>query len=171
VKESNIRVPHLFRCIMSFQLVGLPHQPFSSLFSLNESALGELNIRRVFATTHPGYPCRVGLIDAAIGDELLLLPFEHQVADSPYKASGPIHVRKASQQEILAPDVVPDCVQLRQISVRAYDAEHMMIDASVCLGGEVAQSIGAMFADDQIAYIHLHNAKRGCFSCVVNRLA
>jgi hypothetical protein len=154
---------------MSFQLVGLPDQPFSTLFSLNDSALRELNIRRVLATTHPGYPCRVGLIDAAIGDELLLLPFEHQAADSPYKASGPIYVRKASQQEILAPDVVPNYVRLRQISIRAYDADHLMIDASVCEGRDVAQSIRAMFADAHAAYIHLHNAKRGCFSCAVNR--
>jgi Protein of unknown function (DUF1203) len=154
---------------MTFQLVSLPHQPFVSLFRLNDSALRELNIRRVLATTHPGYPCRVGLIDAAIGDELLLLPFEHQAADSPYKASGPIYIRKASQQEILAPDVVPDYVRLRQISVRAYDAEHMMIDASACEGGDVAPAIRAMFADDQVAYIHLHNAKRGCYSCAVIR--
>jgi hypothetical protein len=154
---------------MPFQLVGLPDHPFTSLFSLNDSALGELNMRRVIATTYPGFPCRVGLIDAAIGDELLLLPFEHQAAASPYKASGPIYIRRASRQQSLAPDVIPDYVRLRQISVRAYDAEHMMVDALVCGGGDVAAVIARYFADDEVAYIHLHNAKRGCFSCAVNR--
>jgi Protein of unknown function (DUF1203) len=154
---------------MSFRLIGLPDQRFTALFSLSDSALSELNVRRVLATTHPGYPCRVGLIDAAIGDELLLLSFEHQTAGSPYKASGPIYVRKASRQESLPPDMIPDYVRLRQISVRAYDAQHMMIDATVCEGCEVAPLIRTMFADDEVAYIHLHNAKRGCFSCAVHR--
>jgi len=26
-----------------------------------------------------------------------------------------------------------------------------------------------MFAHKEVAYIHLHNAKRGCFSCAVER--
>ncbi|MGO9930735.1 MAG: DUF1203 domain-containing protein [Steroidobacteraceae bacterium] len=26
-----------------------------------------------------------------------------------------------------------------------------------------------MFSSKEVAYIHLHNANRGCFSCAVNR--
>ena len=155
---------------MSFQLNGLPFEPFAPLFSLNDQALSALDARRVVADEKPGYPCRVSLADADIGEELLLLPFAHQPASSPYRASGPIFVRKAARHSKLAAGVIPDYVTLRLISVRAYDAAHLMIDAAVCDGKDAASEILRMFANPQVAYIHLHNAKRGCFSCRVDRI-
>jgi hypothetical protein len=150
-------------------LVALPIEPFSALFALSDAKLREQNIRRVFATHKPGYPCRVGLIDAEIGDELLLLPFEHQPANSPYHSSGPIFVRKGSTQANIDHGVIPDYVRSRLISVRAYDANDLMADALVCAGADSAAAIEKFFDNDTIAYIHLHNAHRGCFSCAVNR--
>jgi hypothetical protein len=154
----------------SFQLVGLPFEPFSPLFALSDAELLARNVRRVFATTKPGYPCSVSLADAEIGDELLLLAFEHQPASSPYKSSGPIFVRKAAVQAHVEPGVVPDYVRTRLISVHAYDTQHLMIDALVCAGSAAAAAIQKMFSRDDVAYIHLHNANRGCFSCAVNRV-
>jgi hypothetical protein len=156
--------------MMSFQLVGLPFEPFASLFALPDSQLAGLNVQRVVATEKPGFPCRVSLVDAEIGDELLLLPFEHQPAGSPYKASGPIFVRKAALRSVLDPGVIPDYVRRRLMSVRAYDAGHLMVDATVCEGNDTESVIVAMFGNPAVAYIHLHNAKRGCFSCAVNRV-
>ena len=155
---------------MSFQLVGIPFEPFASLFSLPDRALAEIDAQRVVATEKPGYPCRVSLIDAEIGEELLLLPYEHQPARSPYRASGPIFVRKAARRLRLDPGVIPDYVSLRQMSVRAYDAAHLMIDAAVCEGKDAAATIFEKFDNSNVAYIHLHNAKRGCFSCRVDRV-
>jgi hypothetical protein len=155
---------------MSFQLVGIPFEPFASLFSLPDRALAEIDAQRVVATENPGYPCRVSLADAEIGEELLLLPYEHQPARSPYRASGPIFVRKAARQRKLDPGVIPDYVSLRQMSVRAYDAAHLMIDAAVCEGKDAAATILKTFDNSDVAYIHLHNAKRGCFSCRVDRV-
>jgi hypothetical protein len=56
------------------------------------------------------------------------------------------------------------------MSVRAYDANDMMLDADVCDGKEAGAVIERMLADDAVAFIHLHNAKRGCFSCRVERV-
>jgi len=153
----------------SFQLVGLPHAPFAPLFALPDAELASHNAQRVFATTKPGYPCRVSLVDAAVGEELLLLPFEHLPASSPYKSSGPIFVRKAATQAQPEPGVIPDYVRTRLISVRAYDSRHFMTDALVCAGGDAAAAIQKMFSRAEVAYIHLHNANRGCFSCAVHR--
>jgi Protein of unknown function (DUF1203) len=158
-----------FGATMSFQLAGIPFEPFAPLFSLGRSELAELDVQRVIATEQPGYPCRVSLADAEIGEELLLLPYAHQPARSPYKASGPIFVRKAARQCKLDAGVIPDYVRLRQMSVRAYDAAHLMIDAAVCEGKDTAPTILGMFDNSDVAYIHLHNAKRGCFSCRVDR--
>jgi len=157
--------------MISFQLVGLPLEPFASLFDLPDSELTARNVQRVIAATNPGYPCRVSLIDAEVGEELLLLPFEHQPASSPYKASGPIFVRTRASQTCLDPGVIPDYVRRRLISVRAYDNAGQMTDAAVCDGNEAASAIQQMFLDNRVGYIHLHNAKRGCFSCLVNRIS
>lgn len=64
---------------------------------------------------------------------------------------------------------VPPYVTRRLISVRAYDAQGMMVDAAVCEGLAVQAEIERFFSDSQVAYLQLHNAKRGCFSCQVNR--
>ena len=153
----------------SFQLSGLPAGAFAPLFDLADADLAAINARRVFATAQPGFPCRVSLEDAAVGDELLLLAWPHQPGDSPYRASGPICVRKGSRQRTLDAGVVPDYVRLRLMSARAYDAAHMIVDAAVCEGSEVDAEIARLFDNDAVAYIHLHNAKRGCFSCRVDR--
>jgi hypothetical protein len=65
---------------------------------------------------------------------------------------------------------VPEYVRVRQISVRGYDERHMMVEADVCAGDAVASEIERQFADPRVSYIHLHNAKRGCFSCRVERV-
>ena len=45
-----------------------------------------------------------------------------------------------------------------------------VVDASVCEGSVVAAEIERMFTDTRVAYLHLHNARRGCFSCAVQRV-
>ena len=154
----------------SFQLTGISPAPFAPLFALSDEELSRIPAQRLFADAKPGFPCRVSLADADIGDELLLLPFEHQPAASPYRASGPIFVRRAAVRAVLPPGLVPDYVRTRLMSVRAYDASHQMIGASVTPGSEVARVIEAMFSGPEAAYIHLHNAARGCFSCAVHRV-
>ena len=47
---------------------------------------------------------------------------------------------------------------------------HIMVDASVCAGDVVAAEIERQFANAQVAYLHLHNAKQGCYSCRVDRV-
>ena len=154
----------------SFQLVSLAAEPFAPLFALAPTELAWRGIRRVVATSKPGFPCRVSLVDAEPGDELLLLPFEHQPQHSPYRASGPIYVRAGARQRMLAAGEIPEYVSSRQISLRAYDTEHLIIGAEVCAGEAVRGEIERLLADPRVSYIHLHNAKRGCFSCLVQRV-
>ena len=153
----------------SFQLVGLSPSHFAPLFALFPEELSRLGAVRVKATSAPGFPCRISLADAEIGEELLLLPFEHQPENSPYRASGPIFIRIGAAQRTLAIGEVPEYVSLRLISLRAYDRSHMIIAAEVSAGTEVGAEIKRQFENPLVSYIHLHNAKRGCFSCLVRR--
>ena len=45
----------------------------------------------------------------------------------------------------------------------------MMIAATVCEGAVAAVEIERSFRNAEVAYIHLHNAKQGCFSCLAER--
>ena len=153
----------------TFHLSGLDHAQFLPLLDLTDAELGEQGIMRKQATSQPGFPCRVSLEDAAIGDELLLLPYWHHQVDSPYKALGPIYIRIGATQAILPPGVVPDYLTRRVISIRAYDQQNMMVAADVSTGTDIAQRIEQLFCDSTVSYIHLHNAKPGCFSCLASR--
>ena len=77
---------------MSFRITGLPAEQFQSLFAMSDAELAQRQARRVTADG-PGYPCRVSLTDAAPGDELILLHYQHQDADTPFRASHAIYVR------------------------------------------------------------------------------
>jgi hypothetical protein len=153
----------------SFQLAGIEHEPFEPLFALSDAELAAQGTVRLIADSHPGFPCRVSLEDAAVGDELLLLHYLHHSVRSPYRASGPIYIRRGQTRRVLAPGLVPDSVARRVISVRAYDLEDMMLTADVSEGTRVAGVLEQLFTDPAVAYIHLHNAKQGCFSCLARR--
>jgi hypothetical protein len=167
VKMAN---PQGVRMTHAFQLVGIDPLQFEHLFSLSDEQLKRHAAQRRFADESPGYPCRVSLEDAVIGEELLLLPYVHQPASSPYRASGPILVRRGARQTRLPAGEVPSYVASRLISVRAYDTDHMIVSASVCEGVNTGHEINEHFRRVDVAYIHLHNAKRGCFSCEVVRV-
>lgn len=154
----------------SFRLSALSYEPFAALFELSDAELAKIGAVRIVADQRTGFPCRVSLRDADIGEELLLLPYQHQAAESAYRASGPIYVRRNAIQAIPEPGEIPDYVSRRLISVRGYDTAHMMVAAEVCDGSSVAAEITRQFADERVAYIHLHNARPGCFSCYVNRM-
>jgi hypothetical protein len=153
----------------SFRIHALPAEPFASLFALADHPLHERGIRRVTAQESPGYPCRVSLQDAAVGESLLLLPYTHHDVDTPYRASGPIYVREVATQAQPDIDAVPALLRSRLISLRGYDARGMMVSADVCAGTELESGIAALFALERVDYLHLHYAKPGCYACRVVR--
>ncbi|WP_245626236.1 DUF1203 domain-containing protein [Stenotrophomonas humi] len=154
----------------SFVLHGLNADDFAALFQLDDAALAARQIKRVVAHEAKAFPCRVSLLDAAVGEELLLLPYQHQPADSPYRASGPIFVRRGAVAADLAVDEIPMAMLHRLMSLRAYDAAHQIIDAEVCDGTAVAVWLQRAFDDEAVAYVHLHHARYGCYSCRANRV-
>lgn len=154
---------------LSFRISALPREPFEALFRLGGLELAKLGMRRRIAREKPGYPCRVSLEDATVGESVLLLPYEHHAVDSPYRASGPIYVRELAVQASPGEGEVPGFLRHRQLSARAYSAKGMMRDAAVFGGTELEATLEALFADPKVAYVHLHNAQPGCFMARVDR--
>lgn len=155
---------------MAFWIHGLDASQFSSWFALSDRELAERGARRRIADSMPGFPCRVSLADAQVGEELLLVPFEHHAVDSPYRSAGPIFVRRVAlalpAQRL---DRVPEVLARRLLSVRAYDREGLMTGADVVDGRELEGHLERMLDAAEVAYVHVHFAKPGCFACVATR--
>lgn len=155
---------------MNFKITGLPSAPFQPYFSMDEATLKSHGAMRLFADDDTA-PCRVSLVHAALGEEPLLVSFQHQSAQSPYRATGPIYVRKQAVEAQLASNAVPEQISSRLLSVRAYDRDDLIIEAEVTDGAVIETLIEQFFANDAVAYIHLHFARRGCYAARVDRIA
>jgi Protein of unknown function (DUF1203) len=154
---------------MTFRITGLLPTQFEHLFGLGDEDLAAHRAKRYVADEKPGFPCRVTLEDAEPGETLLLVPFRHQTSETAYAAEGPIFVRerKAAQAEWI--DEIPDQMKVRLISVRAYNADGMMVDADVVEGTALEPLFERFFANAQTKYLHAHFARRGCYAALIER--
>lgn len=159
---------------MDFRISGLPAEPFIRFFAMSDDELLARGARRVVAT--PDFapsmpPCRVSLRDAEPGEVSILLHHAHLVAPgSPYRAAGPIYVREGVRETASFVNHVPAQQRTRLLSVRAYDADGLMVDAEVAEGTELETLIERFFRRDDVAFLHAHNARRGCYSCRIDRV-
>ena len=154
---------------MSYRLRGLEPALFEKYFDLDESALAERGMRRMHVDKPFGFPCRISLADAPVGEDVLLLPFTHQDSASPYRASGPIFVRRGQKAAAEFVHELPPYLTQRPLSVRAYDAADEMIDADVVDGSQAEALIERYLANQATQYLHVHFARRGCYACRVER--
>ena len=152
-----------------FRLEPLPIEEFLPLFKLNDEELHKRSAKWLVADTKPGYPCRVTLADAEVGERVLAVPFIHHDVQSPYRASGPVFVRENAQTVNLEVNEIPVMFHHRLLSLRAYDSDGMMLDAKVIQGTELEQAIVDHFENCDVEYQHIHNANPGCYDCTVRR--
>ena len=66
-------------------------------------------------------------------------------------------------------DEVPEVLASRTLSVRAFDEAGQMLDAAVVNGREAAPAFERLLAVPGVAYLHVHNAGRGCYAARVDR--
>src|SRR5262249_21965956 len=113
---------------MSFRVSGLDPSLFADLHGLSDAALAAKCSERRRVERNPDAPCRISLDDAEIGETVLLLNYEHQPAQSPYRQQGPIFVRE-TKARFEGRDVIPGALKVRTLSLRGFDAADMMIEA------------------------------------------
>lgn len=154
---------------MGFCIKALDPEQFSPLFALSDDELRQLNARRMIATSNPGFPCRVSLADAEIGERVLLVHHTHQNTHGPYRSSHALFVREGATQALLGTGEVPKAFLSRLLSVRLFDNDDMMIGADVVDGPQLATALNAALARAEVAYVHIHFAKPGCFAALASR--
>ncbi|HEY3776846.1 MAG TPA: DUF1203 domain-containing protein [Rhizomicrobium sp.] len=154
---------------MNYRITGLSPEPFRHLFGLSESELSTHNAKRCIADEKPGFPCRIEMRDADPGESLLLLNHVSQPADTPYRASHAIFVLEGATKAFDDVNRVPEVMRSRLLSLRAFDAEGMMLDADVVEGASTEPLIERLFSNPAVSYIHAHNARRGCYAGRIDR--
>lgn len=154
---------------MTFQISALPGEQFAHLFGADDKVLDAHGVKRMVVDDYPGFPCRISLEDVAIGENVFLLNYEHQPVASPFRSAHAIFVREGAAQAELRPNEVPDQLRRRLLSIRAFDEEGMMIDADVVEGTDIERLVDKMLAQPPVSYLHVHNAKLGCYAARIDR--
>ena len=153
---------------MTYRIAGLDPDLFAHMHLLSDAELKTAGAERVRVAEKPGAPCRISLDDAEIGETVLLLSFPHQQGETPYRQQGPIFVRE-TRDRFDAAGRMPPALARRTLSLRGYDARHNMIEADLVEGAEAETLVARFFANSNVAYIHAHYAKRGCFAARIDR--
>ena len=152
---------------MSFQIHAMSQDAVSHAQTVRS---GDPAPMEITVDASPGYPCRVSLEDAQIGERVTLFHHCHLPANSPFRASHAIYVRHGAEEAKLAPGEVPDMLRSRMISLRAFDEASMMRDATLVEGKSLETALTDVFTDPEIAFVHLHFAAPGCFAAHVSRV-
>ena len=153
---------------MDFRITGLSPEPFRHLFGLPDHELAKHRAIRVIADD-VNYPDRIGVREVAIGDSLLLLNHVCQPVESPYYATHAIYVHEHATEVYDRINEVPSVMRSRLLSLRAFNEKGIIIGAEVVQGTEVEGAIERLFSNENAAYIHAHNAARGCYSGRIDR--
>ena len=154
---------------MSFRISGLSADQFTSLYGLSEQELLARGARRYTVDKVPGFPDRIELRDLEVGESALLINYLHQPADTPYRASHAVFVREGATAAHCCVDEVPEVLQRRVLSLRAFDADHMLADAALVEGRAAMNVLTRLLDNPVVAYIHAHFAIPGCFAARVDR--
>ena len=152
---------------MKFTVRGLSPEPFKPLYGLPDAELAARLARRVTAG-ESGYPERIELRDAEPGETLLLVHYEHQPADTPYRAGHAVYVREGATETWVG-DHVPEVLRKRLLSLRAFSADGTMVEADVIEGIQAEALIERQLANREVAYIHAHYARPGCYAARIDR--
>ncbi|WP_297798265.1 DUF1203 domain-containing protein [uncultured Eudoraea sp.] len=155
---------------MNFKIQALKNQEFELLFQLSDFELEKLGIKRMIVDENPGYPCRVSLEDAKIGEEVILVPYDFHKTNSPYQSRGPIFVRKGIVTRVFENNEIPIMLNHRLLSYRGYDKYGFMKEAVTEKGENLKSVIENIFKNTEIEYIHIHNASPGCYNCEVRKV-
>jgi hypothetical protein len=154
---------------MNFRIFGLSPDPFRQLYGLSDEDLGRQGVIRYVADKSPGFPDRIGMRDVEIGERVLLLNHVCQPASTPYRTAHAIFVHEGAENTYDRVGEIPEVMRRRMLSLRAFDARNMMIDADLAEGEHVEPLIKRLLANPDVAHIHAHNAKRGCYSGKIER--
>lgn len=127
---------------------------------------GNHALDEVVALTATGYPCRVCLRDAAVGERLLLYSYSPFSKPTAYRTVGPIFVHLEPCEPVGA---LTAAIRRRLLSVRSYDVNDSMKAGEVLEGEGLEAYLDSQFLEGDVRSVHVYNARAGCFLCAFTR--
>ena len=154
---------------VSFRVLGIDPDQFSHLYELPDADLATAGAKRYVVDAKPGFPDRIEVRDMEIGECAILINHEHQPADTPYRSRHAIFVREGAKVALDVIDAVPEAIRIRPISLRAFNEDGEMLDADLSDGDALVPLIERFFGDPDVAYLHAHYARQGCYAARIIR--
>ena len=119
-----------------------------------------------------GVPCRHCLGFVAAGEAYLVLAYRPFPAPQPYAETGPVFLHADACPAYAPEQGRPE--RLRpggDVILRGYGADDRIVyGTGVVVGrGEVEQMAAAIFARDDVAYIHVRSSADNCFAMRIDR--
>jgi hypothetical protein len=153
-----------------FKVEALAPAQFTHLFSLGEDERKARVIKTIVADRCPGFPCRVSLGLAAIGEEVILLNYQHHETKTPYASSYAIYVSKNARPWQPQPGVLPEIFHRDvPLAVRAFDKDGWLKKAELVAGHQTPSLFNQLLSDNEIDYLHVHFAAYGCYGAKIIR--
>jgi hypothetical protein len=154
----------------SFEVVPFPEAVADRVRRLRSDDYGNREIDVTVADRNPGFPCRVCLEDAEPGEPMLLFSYSPFNRPRPYRNVGPIFIHGERCSPYRDTRTVPKQLRHRLLALRAYDESDRMLGSDVVDGSEIETLIQRLFEDPRAKYIHVHNARAGCFACQIEKV-
>lgn len=154
---------------MSFRVLGLDPGQFAYLAGLSDGELAHVGARRYVVDTKPGFPDRIEVRDLDVGEQVILLNYEHQPVETPYRSRHAIFIREGAERALNMVDALPEALRIRPISLRAFNVAHEMVDADLAEGEALVPLVERYLANPDVAYLHAHYARQGCYAARIER--
>lgn len=154
---------------MHYRIRGLDPEPFAPLFAMDDTEVAERGARRVQVNDQHAFPDRIELRDGEVGEWMLLVNHCHLDLPSAYRSSHAVYVRQGATRAAEHQDCVPEVMQRRMLSLRAFDGNGWMRDAVLVDGREADAEIRRLLQNPKVDFIHAHYAAPGCFAARIDR--
>jgi hypothetical protein len=124
-----------------------------------------------FISDGNGNPCRHCLQMIGAGEAAFVLAYRPFPDLQPYAETGPIflHARACPRHD--GGDDLPPALDSPDYIVRGYDQDNRIVygTGAVTLTRDIAARSAAIFARDDVAYVHVRSARNNCFQCRIDR--
>jgi len=119
-----------------------------------------------------GLPCRHCLQEIDAGADYLILAFRPFPDLHPYAELGPIFLHAEECPPYQADDELPVVLENRESAlIKGYTGDDRIKYGTgrVVESGKIATQAADIFADPDVAYIHVRSAQNNCYSCRIDR--
>ena len=79
-----------------------------------------------------------------------------------------IYVRRG-EETYDAVGQIPEQLRIRQLTVRSFDSDGMMVGWELVDGRSLESAIERLFAESKSKYLHVHYAAPGCYAARIDR--